>query len=230
MNTTQKSQDQATNGMFNRSIPDRFRLGKGAEGKGNNEGSESDLNGNDMKSSSKLALQKSSDDIMRGIEKTDWCGRGRSVYDIVQERVVSFLSTSFSNSFTKTGFERRRETTREMCLRRHVSKLCTLREEERCSQLLPQESRPIFLKGLGHCSNLHLGLPTEQHGLAAPPLAEAKRLKSALKKVASVALFCANSPPVAEERVTVHTRVFQFLRKLFLTSQSSKKQELYLYL
>ncbi|GKE11401.1 hypothetical protein Tco_1414952 [Tanacetum coccineum] len=28
-----------------------------------------------------------------------------------------------------------------------------------------------------------------------------------------------NSPPVAEDRVTVHTRVFQFLRKLFLTSQ-----------
>ncbi|XP_060206221.1 uncharacterized protein LOC132633755 [Lycium barbarum] len=28
-------------------------------------------------------------------------------------------------------------------------------------------------------------------------------------------------PPVAEERVTVHTRVFQFLRKLFLTSQLS---------
>nr|YP_010035125.1 orf122 [Euonymus alatus]QOX10148.1 orf122 [Euonymus alatus] len=29
-----------------------------------------------------------------------------------------------------------------MCLRRHASKLCTLRrEKERCSQLLPQERR-----------------------------------------------------------------------------------------
>ncbi|GKD68666.1 hypothetical protein Tco_1322756 [Tanacetum coccineum] len=34
------------------------------------------------------------------------------------------------------------------------------------------------------------------------------------------------SPPVAEDRVTVHTRVFQFLRKLFLTSQVV--QQLYL--
>ncbi|KAL0288924.1 UNVERIFIED_CONTAM: hypothetical protein Sradi_7047000, partial [Sesamum radiatum] len=31
-------------------------------------------------------------------------------------------------------------------------------------------------------------LSTEQHGLAAPPLAEAKRLKSALRNVASVGL------------------------------------------
>nr|YP_009305174.1 hypothetical protein HESP_p29 [Hesperelaea palmeri]AOO96412.1 hypothetical protein HESP_p29 [Hesperelaea palmeri] len=37
-----------------------------------------------------------------------------------------------------------------MCLRRHVSKLCTLREEERCSQLLPQESRPLSSKGARH--------------------------------------------------------------------------------
>ena len=33
-----------------------------------------------------------------------------------------------------------------------------------------------------------LRLPTEQHGLAAPPLAEAKRLKSALRNLASVGL------------------------------------------
>ncbi|KAK1429824.1 hypothetical protein QVD17_12078 [Tagetes erecta] len=34
-----------------------------------------------------------------------------------------------------------------------------------------------------------------------------------------------NSPPVAEDRVTVHTRVFQFLRKLFLTSELINEKE-----
>lgn len=38
--------------------------------------------------------------------------------------------------------------------------------------------------------------------------------------------FLRNSPPVAEDRVTVHTKVFQFLLQLFLTSQVV--QELYL--
>ena len=62
-----------------------------------------------------------------------------------------------------------------------------------------------------------------------PPLAEAKRLKSALRNVASVGLSVqVTSPPVAEERVTVHTTVFQFLLQLFLTSQVV--QQLYLIL
>jgi len=112
-----------------------------------------------------------------------------------------------------------------MCLKRHASKLCTLREKERCSQLLPQESRPPYpiSKGARHFVRTFfswLRLPTELTLWPCRlPLAEAKRLKSTLRKVASVGLCDFISPPIAEERVTVHTRVFQFLRKLFLTSQ-----------
>ncbi|KAL0283046.1 UNVERIFIED_CONTAM: hypothetical protein Sradi_7242100 [Sesamum radiatum] len=113
-----------------------------------------------------------------------------------------------------------------MCLRRHVSKLCTLREEERCSQLLPQKAAPYLRKGpVTSFVPSWLRLSTEQHGLAAPPLAEAKRLKSALRNVASVGLSVQQSTSSGRE-VTVHTRVFQFLRKLFLTSQVV--QQLYL--
>ncbi|KAL0297963.1 UNVERIFIED_CONTAM: hypothetical protein Scaly_3078300 [Sesamum calycinum] len=55
-----------------------------------------------------------------------------------------------------------RETKKEMCLRRHGPVTSFV---------------PSWLR-----------LSTEQHGLAAPPLAEAKRLKSALRNVASVGL------------------------------------------
>lgn len=77
-----------------------------------------------------------------------------------------------------------------MCLRRHVSKLCTLREEERCSQLLPQESRPLSRQGpVTSFVPSWLRLATS---LTLWPcrlfLAEAKRLKSALRNVASVGL------------------------------------------
>lgn len=44
-----------------------------------------------------------------------------------------------------------------------------------------------------------LRLSTEQHGLAAPPLAEAKRLKSALRNVASVGLSAQQSTSSGRE-------------------------------
>ncbi|GLU24414.1 hypothetical protein SLE2022_403500 [Rubroshorea leprosula] len=75
---------------------------------------------------------------------------------------------------------------------RHASKLCTLREKERCSQLLPQESRPPTLSLKGPVTSFvpsWLRLPTELTlWPCRPPLAEAKRLKSALRNVASVGL------------------------------------------
>lgn len=77
-----------------------------------------------------------------------------------------------------------------MCLRRHASKLCTLREKERCSQLLPQEPPILSLKGpVTSFVPSWLRLPTSLTlWPCRPPLAKAKRLKSALRKVASVGL------------------------------------------
>ena len=68
------------------------------------------------------------------------------------------------------------------------------------SQLLPQESRPPISKGARHFVILGLGFQLNLlYGLAAPPLAEAKRLKSALRKVASVGLYVQQSTSSGRE-------------------------------
>jgi hypothetical protein len=68
------------------------------------------------------------------------------------------------------------------------------------SQLLPQESRPPISKGARHFVLLGLGFQLNLlYGLAAPPLAEAKRLKSALRKVASVGLYVQQSTSSGRE-------------------------------
>ncbi|YP_008992401.1 hypothetical protein Salmi_Mp135 (mitochondrion) [Salvia miltiorrhiza] len=76
-----------------------------------------------------------------------------------------------------------------MCLRRHVSKLCTLREEKRrdARNDYHKKAAPYLRKWpVTSFVPSWLRLSTEQHG--APPLAEAKRLKSALRNLASVGL------------------------------------------
>ena len=116
-----------------------------------------------------------------------------------------------------------------MCLKRHASKLCTLREKERCSQLLPQESRPPTLSLKGPITSFvpsWLRLPTELTlWPCRPPLAEAKRLKSALRNVASVGLSVQQSTSSGREGYRTY-KSLPFLRKLFITSKVV--QQLYL--
>jgi hypothetical protein len=85
-----------------------------------------------------------------------------------------------------------------------------------------KKAAPLSLKGpVTSFVPSWLRFPTEQHGLAAPapPLAEAKRFPKRAKNVASVGLSVQQSTSSGREGYIVHTRVFQFLRQLFLTSQ-----------
>ncbi|KAH0692291.1 hypothetical protein KY285_019388 [Solanum tuberosum] len=66
-----------------------------------------------------------------------------------------------------------------------------------------------------------LRLPTEQHGIAAPPLAEAKRLKSALRKVAYVALSMQQSTSSGREGYHTYKSLPVLTEALLLTRQSS---------
>ncbi|KAL2457089.1 Uncharacterized protein Fot_56500 [Forsythia ovata] len=63
-----------------------------------------------------------------------------------------------------------------------------------------KKAAPYLLKGpVTSFVPSWLRLSTEQHGLAAPPLAEAKRLKSALRNVASVGLSAQQSTSSGRE-------------------------------
>lgn len=83
---------------------------------------------------------------------------------------------------------------------------------------------PIFERGPSLRSYL-LGLGFQLNNMAAPPLTEAKRLKSALRNVASVGLSVQQSTSSGREGYRTYKSI-QFLRKLFLTSQVV--QQLYL--
>jgi hypothetical protein len=101
------------------------------------------------------------------------------------------------------------------------------RRREMFEIITTRKPPPLSLKGpVTSFVPSWLRFPTELNGLAAPPLAEAKRFGKRAKNVASVGLSVQQSPSSRREVYIVHTILLQFLRKLFLTSQVV--QQLYL--